>query len=74
MFIKLACVVPVHTGGALSVNCTGCTFGNLFGVFIQNCYVIPEVEFFWKHNLSPVREWKLLWKFILYCLRGAHFL
>ena len=74
MFVKLPCIVPVHTGGALSVDCAGSPFGHLFRIFVKHSYVVSNVEFLWKHNLSAVREWKLFGEPSLDCLRGTHFL
>ena len=36
--------------------------------------MVSEVEFFGKHDLSPVREWELFRELIFDSLAGAHFL
>ena len=74
VFVKLSGIVPVHTRGALSVDGARGAFRNLLGVFIKHSYVVSEVEFFGKHDLSPVREWELFRELIFDCLAGAHFL
>ena len=74
VFVKLPCIVPVHTGGALSVDYARLSLGHLFRVFVQHSYVVSEVEFLGKHNLSPVREWELFGELCFDCLGSTHFL